>query len=579
MRILVLLVLLFSGPGTGACSNASSADEARIQTLLTQGRALLDTGRPIEAEAQFALAAEQDGDSLRTRMWVLRAWMDQGRSDETLAAIDALDRAGTKGLEMSYLYGMAFARRGEGAVASGTLDGSVEMVFQDAVKLLQEVVAAQGERYPDAYLPLARSAWYTRDLETARAAADEAVSLAPEASEAWLARGRIVLSQYVAAESESAASARADELWGMATGSFRRAIELLGSPNTEFAARSLAGASTDLAHALLWRQKTAEATEAFANAIAWAPEVPDYAEMQRLLGGAAAHGDDEAPVGFRAALESGRARLEERRAAAGGTGDPDPRAGTLLWWLGWARFVDADWTGSEEAFAACLARAPEITNSWFYVGLARQYRKDSEGALAAMHAGWDAHAETMVSTARGAGGSLRAFEGLIGWCMSQTPARNLDAAFLSELLTRALPGEARHWNNLGLFLRDEGERLEIEAHRRKEPRPDATLSDLYERSYAAYQRAHELAPDDPQLMNDTALMLQYHLRRDLERAEAMYRRSLELCEQRLAAMDLSADERALFEQTKSDASGNLAFLLAPEEDDLAATPAPESHDP
>jgi tetratricopeptide (TPR) repeat protein len=170
----------------------------------------------------------------------------------------------------------------------------------------------------------------------------------------------------------------------------------------------------------------------------------------------------------------------------------------------------------------------------------------------------------MVATLAAARGSLRGFEGLIGWCATLERPRNLDAAYLAELLTAAFPDEPRHWNNLGLFLRDEGELLEITAHREKATPPDpALLADLYERSFAAYERALALTPDDPQVLNDTALMLQYHLGRDPEQVAAMYRRSIELSELRLAAPDLSPDDRARFEQTRSDATGNLRMLLAP----------------
>ena len=538
------------------CSAVRSTD-AELLTLIRQGRDLLEAGKAAEAEALFLQAAAQDGDSLTTRLWVLRSWMEQGRSDETLQALDALTDTGHRGVEMQYLYGMAFARRAEGLLASGTIDSSVPMLFSDAVALLREALEADRIRFADAALPLADSAWQSQDLETARWSVDQAVGMSPESAEAWQVRGRVCLSQFVAAEAEEKGGSRAETLWDDATGSFQRALDLLATPTSASDELRLADAATALARALLWREHRVEATEAFATAMTWAPETVDYVEAQRLLGSSGPATDSS--VGFRAALESARSRFEAR------TGTERAREATLLWWLGWARFQVADWSASEEAFLACMSASPAITNAWFYVGLARQYRKDSEGALAAMHAGWDADPATMVSTAAAAQGSLRTFEGLLEWCASREPARNLDAAFLAELLTRAYPEEPRHWNNLGLFLRDEGERLEIAAHQDGGPAPDAALlSDLYERSYAAYEHALALTPDDPQVINDTALMLQYHLERDADSAEAMYRRSIALSNERLAAPDLSADDRARFEQTLSDATGNLERLLEPE---------------
>jgi hypothetical protein len=170
------------------------------------------------------------------------------------------------------------------------------------------------------------------------------------------------------------------------------------------------------------------------------------------------------------------------------------------------------------------------------------------------------------------GGSLRAFENLIGWCAENT--RNLDAAFLSEMLAETFPEEARYWNNLGLFLRDEGERLQIEAYDGKIPEPEpALLEDLYGRAYAAYQRALELNPTDPQLLNDTALMLHYHLEVDQDRIEPMYRRAIAAAEQLLAGSDLPEYDRERFQTTLDDATKNLDYHLHPEKLEEAAAKA------
>jgi Tfp pilus assembly protein PilF len=571
----VLLTLLFlvpcactatespaSEPGSRPPQRSSTALDASI----ARGRALLDSGQPAEAEAVFAAAAAADGDSLRTRMWVLRAWMDQGRSNDTLDALDELSRAGESGADLDYLYGMAFARRAEGYLADGVADSSVEMNFLDAREKLHAAVQADAERYHDAFLPLANAAWFEQELDTARWAADRAVELDPGAPQAWLVRGKIAFAQFLAVQGEEPESAAADALWSAATESFRNAVERSGSPAGEDARARLAEAATQLGHAMVWKQKGPEATDAYATAIAWDPQGFDYERAIEFLR-AVPPSPDERPSGFRAALEVGRTRLETGLAPA----DP-PGAATLLWWLGWARFTEADWSGAEEAFLRALEREPEYANSWFYIGLARQYRRDSEGALRAMHTGWDADAAEMVRTAAAAGGALRAFENLIGWCATQEPPRNLDAAFLAEMLAQAMPEEPRHWNNLGLFLRDEGERLEYDAYKKKIPEPDpALLDELYARSYRAYQRALELNPADPQLINDTALMLAYHLDGDLAEVEGRYRRALALVDATLASPDLSAEDRARFEQTRKDIGINLKYLLEPgsepEEDD------------
>jgi Tfp pilus assembly protein PilF len=513
-----------------------------------------------------AAAAPAGGDPARTRTWILRAWMEQGRSNDTLDALDALSKAGVAGVEMSYLYGMAFARRAEGYLADGVTDSSVQMNFDDATRFLKEAVEADPERYRDAWLPLARASWYVQDFDGARWAADRAVEERPDAPDAWVLRGRIAMAQFAEAEGTEPGSAAAEALWRDAVSSFARAVELHGAHAGELdeAGRlALAEAATQLGHAWLWRAQTAEATDAYASAIAWDPQGFDYGQALQALRALPDDAMDERPRGFAAALELARERFVAR-----GVPD-DPAAPTLDWWLGWARFDDGDYAESEAAFTDALARSPELANAWFYIGLTRTYRKDHEGALAALRTGWEIDPVDLTAniahTGASAGGTVRAFEGLMGWCATQEPPRNLDAAFLAEMLAAAQPTEPRHWNNLGLFLRDEGESLEIAAYRKEAPEPDpAVLADLYRRSFDAYSRALELVPDDPQLINDTALMLDYHLGGEPAEVEALYRHALELVEARLATAELSEDDRARFEQTKSDIGVNLHRLLNPE---------------
>lgn len=548
---------------------APKLSPAELETRIARGRELLDAGQASEAEQVFSAALEADGDSLRTRMWVLRAWMEEGRSNDTLDALDELERAGQKGLDMTYLYGMAFARRAQDYVAEGVTDSSVQMNFLDATTFLKQAVEADAARYRDAFLPLANSAWFVQDLATARWAADRAVEVYASSPASWGERGRIAMAQFLAAQGEAPEGAEAAALWSDTAASFQRAVALYGTPSSEAEQGALAAAATQLGHTMMWKQKGPEATEAYATAIAFDPQSFNYNQCFQLLANATKTPEDERPCGFRATLELAHERLAARAPAG------DPRAVVPSWWLGWARFNDANWSGAEEGFLG----AAESANSWFYIGLARHYLQDSAGGVAAMHKGWELDPVSMVSEAASAGGALRAFEGLIAWCAKEEPAKNLDAAFLSELLAEAFPANPRYWNNVGLFLRDEGETLEYDAHKAKTTPPDAALlSDLYNRSYKAYQRALELDPSDPQLQNDAALMLHYHFVSDDAEVERLYRHALELVETKLAAADLTAEDRARFEQTKKDIGTNLKHLLDPESEkaDAAAAAAAEA---
>lgn len=95
-----------------------------------------------------------------------------------------------------------------------------------------------------------------------------------------------------------------------------------------------------------------------------------------------------------------------------------------------------------------------------------------------------------------------------------------------------------------------------------------------ERSWAAYEPAAALLPEDVRVVNDTALILVYYLHRDLERAEAMLRRCIEMggpqLEAKRAALasEASPEKAAALEseigqltEAWGDAYQNLGVLL------------------
>ena len=80
----------------------------------------------------------------------------------------------------------------------------------------------------------------------------------------------------------------------------------------------------------------------------------------------------------------------------------------------------------------------------------------------------------------------------------------------------------------------------------------ARARELVERSSRAYERAAELAPDDVRVVNDGALMLVYYLQRDIDRAEAILRRCIEMGAEQVRALkaEIAAaapDDRAALE--------------------------------
>jgi tetratricopeptide (TPR) repeat protein len=102
------------------------------------------------------------------------------------------------------------------------------------------------------------------------------------------------------------------------------------------------------------------------------------------------------------------------------------------------------------------------------------------------------------------------------------------------------PKNADIWNNYGLVCRD------LQA---------------FEESLRAYEKALVLTPDDPQVLNDTAVILHYYLHRDYERAQDLYEKSIEASTKMLETPDkLSPELKDATERVKKDATNNLANL-------------------
>lgn len=137
--------------------------------------------------------------------------------------------------------------------------------------------------------------------------------------------------------------------------------------------------------------------------------------------------------------------------------------------------------------------------------------------------------------------------------------RHDQAILLSRILCQARPQTSRFWNNLGLFLRDDGD---IRASKLK---PDQAaelgeIMDQWEESLVAYEKALALEPKNPAYLNDTGVILHYNLRRDYERALALYAEANTEATRLLDAGGLDADTKSLYTIAQRDARNNRKAL-------------------
>ena len=514
---------------------------------LARGRALLAAGRAAEAQPVFEALSARDGDSLRTRVWVIRSWIDQGRINDSLDAIDALDKLPeNRGPALDYLYGMAFVAKARDYIGRNVQGQIVQMSYVDAVGFLQRATETDPELYGDALFPLAEAAWQSQEPEIARAAVERALARDPANAEAALLAGKLALARFAEVKGDAEREADAEADWQAARAGFERVVELAAA-SAEPARRALAAqAYNQLGHTFLWKERRAEAAGAYGAAAALDPTSIDFTQLLGALG----------PESFLAALEKAAG------APAPASDAQSSADATVLWWLGYARFAQKQYEGAEAAFTAAVGKAPAFVNSWWYVALARYHRQNYAGAVEAIARNWDENpADLVASVTAGKEIAVPIVTYLVGWCAQQTEPLNAEAGMLCEVLANVEPAKSDHWNNAGLFWRDAGERLVRSGGAEEKAR----AKEHFEKAYAFYLHALEMEPDNPGFLNDTAVMLHYNLDRDLDRALAMYKQATARAEAELAKPDLDKDKREWFQIALRDSKNNTKLL----EDELA----------
>lgn len=528
---------------------SSDAPPGAADELVRAGRAALEAGRTGEARALFERAlAQREEPALET--WLVRTLVAEGRHEEALAATDRLRAGGAARSDVDYLVGLASLGLARGAIDAGRADGNTSNLLTDAQTLLARALAADPERFADAWVGLAEAAWRSGALDEAERALAPALAHAPDDAALLELAGRVGASRYQELRAADPAGARAAR--ERAERAFARRIELAGTPADEAGQAALADVWAQVGHLRAWAASdeagvtTAGAADAYVEAMAWDPPSVDFSAV---LGALAAPAFADATA---RALE----RFDARHAAA------DARRATLSWWDGWAHWSTQDLETAAASFADALERWPAYTDGHYWLYRIDLARERFAAALEDLHAFARADRDALVAQLAGdTAAEVGRLGWLVGWCANperhEGRARNDEAAFLCELLCALEPDAPRHWNNLGLFLRDHGDALRAE--RAGSP---AELADLWERSLAAYERAVALEPENPNTVNDTAVLLHYYLRREPERARAMYLEAARLADLRLAGGTLVPDERNAVLVARRDARDNLRRLDA-----------------
>ncbi len=546
MLIPSLLLFLAALPSP-ASSNAGSQNPAATPQApeawaraVEQGRALIAEGKSEEARLLLQAADQADAGALRTRVWYIRALIEDEFLNDALNFTDDLGAAGHEGPQLDYLYGMSFVYKARKYIRQSVDLSMVGMNFRDAIAFLASATSADPVRYGDAFLPLAEAAWNSQQLDVARQAAASATRFAPKSGAAFYMLGEIAFSQYVVANADEALAEEAQGHWQTTFDAFQTAAKL---EDRDAGDEGLLASSLNKAgDALVWVGRKEEAATQYARALGASPAAVDIGQLYRTL-------DAQA---FDKCITQGEAEFNQRHDPA------DPGDATLLWWIGYTKYARGEYEEARTEFEKAYAKWPASASSKWYVALCHHQLGDIEAAtdtvIALQAADAVALNEALIADPSR---TLPFLDILVAHCFAQ--GRLTDAGRLSAAQGNASPDTPRYWNNVGLFYRDAGVNLPRAADG-KAVEDQELQRKYFEKSYEGYSRALALAADDPLILNDTAVVLHYFLDRDLERARKMYALANELSRNALKTDMLTAEERPLIQKAMDDSSKNLVII-------------------
>jgi len=239
--------------------------------------------------------------------------------------------------------------------------------------------------------------------------------------------------------------------------------------------------------------------------------------------------------------------------------EKDPKNLDALWFRGLASWasVPVDWPGLRDDLMKVLEANPGFVDANFYLGdgamkrgaelVAQEKTADADDAYAAAARFWAAYLEARgsvyaTSLRQGADGGADMAQRMT-WLAGRAYGFGQagQAAAIMSFVVQLTPEDGFAWQNFAFFHRDAGNA---------------------EKAREAYAKAYELLPDDPQVMNDYAVIHHYYLKDEDELALDLYRRAIARAQAMLDGGGLTGDDRDRISIALRDATNNLKKLEA-----------------
>ena len=232
---------------------------------------------------------------------------------------------------------------------------------------------------------------------------------------------------------------------------------------------------------------------------------------------------------------------------------------TMAWYKGFAEYstTPANWKEVRKHFEKSLELSPGMSNSYYFLAdgafkEGRRIQDSGEDAARATKAyrysanAWakylasngPAHSAGTLNSPDGGAATIATMKWLAGVAVNH---RDVESAIeINAWISKTTPNDVEAWNNLGVMYRDSGQ---------------AALS------LPAYAKAAELSPEDPQVLNDWAVIYHYYLKTEDEKARDLYQQAIDLANSILSNQSgLSDEAKQRIRIALRDATNNLAKL-------------------
>ncbi len=489
---------------------------------------LLTSGKVDEATQRFDAILAAHPDDAAARLGLAKCQRQNGQPDDAVATLLEAIKVAPNDFDVTLELARALVDQAAARKAENN-GGDQEMAEQDALRMFDEAAALK----PTVAAPLVEKSRFQRgrgEKDAALATSERAIEIEPKNVDALLEHAvalyTVKFASVPANDSDASRAVRKE-----VDAAYQRVLQV--DPKNGWALNGLG-----------WTAKVVkdndQAVKRFHESLLADATIEDsYSNLDQLLATGAADRKRLVDLLDRVvdSVKGGDEIAKRTRALA-------------LYHRGIVRGTAGQFEGLRKDFAECVRLASDFRSGCRYEEALALFRDGQHDKATAMFAELEANDSPRFRALIEADPKRRSLRQILSLVSEEVAKDTPEAMACARELARVCAEEfdvvspwADQWNNYAFLCRETGQ---------------------YEQAYAAYERAIELAPNNPSFLNDTALILQYHLNRDLDHAADLYQRAID--EGKRVLDDNEADSAAKDAASTAvrDATNNLRMLKSGE---------------